>query len=59
MGALGVVELQCPGERFEHAVGDATDVPALEPPVVVDPHPGQRRDLLAPKAGNAPLTVSG
>ena len=59
MGALGVVELQCPGERLEHAVRGATDVPALEPPVIVDPHPGQSGHLLAPKAGNAPPAVSG
>jgi hypothetical protein len=31
MRALGLVGLQGPGERFEHAVGDAVDVPTLDP----------------------------
>jgi hypothetical protein len=29
--AFGLVELEGAGERFEHAVGDAVDVPTLDP----------------------------
>ena len=44
--AFGVVELQRAGERLQDAVGDAADVAALQSPVVLDAHAGQRRDLL-------------
>jgi hypothetical protein len=41
VGALGIVELERPGERLEHAVGHTADVPAFKPPVVVNADPGQ------------------
>jgi transcriptional regulator with XRE-family HTH domain len=50
VGALGVVELKGVGEHFEHAVGDAGCVPAIQAPVVVDADAGQRRHLLAPQS---------
>jgi hypothetical protein len=50
--ALGVVELERPGQRLEHQLGDAADLAALQAPVVVDAHAGQRRDLLAAQAGD-------
>ena len=57
--ALGVVELQRPGQRFEHELGDAADLAALQAPVVVGADAGQRRDLLAAQAGHPPLAVAG
>ena len=59
MGVLGVVELERAGERFEHAVRDAADVPALQALVVVNADAGQRGDLLAAKTRDTPLAVSG
>jgi hypothetical protein len=57
VGAFGVVELEPPGERFEHAVGDAADVPALQALVIVDADAGQRCDLFTAKARDTPLAV--
>jgi hypothetical protein len=59
MRALGLVELQGPGERFEHAVGDAVDVPTLDPGVVGDAEASQDGDLLASQAGDAAAAVGG
>ena len=50
---LGLVELQRPGERLEHALGDAGRVAALEAGVVVDADAGEDRDLFAAQAGDA------
>jgi hypothetical protein len=47
VGAFGVVEPQRPREGLEHGVRDATRVAALQAPVVLDAHTGQRGDLLA------------
>ena len=41
VGALGLVELQRPGERVEHAGGGAGDLAALEAGVVLDAEPGE------------------
>lgn len=57
--ALGVIEMQCPGERVENAVGGAGEVAALQPRVVRNAHAGQDRDLLATKAGHAAGAVVG
>ena len=46
VSAFSVVELQRAGERLQDALGDAADVAALQSPVVLDAHAGQRRDLL-------------
>src|SRR3954451_25449178 len=46
MRPFGVVELQRPGQRLEHAVGDAAEVAAFQPDVVVDADTGEQRDLL-------------
>ena len=56
--ALGVVELQRSRQRFQHELGDPADLAALQAPVVVRAHPGQRRDLLAPQARHPPLAVA-
>ena len=58
MRALGIVELQRPGQRLQHELGDAADLAALEAPVVVGADAGQRRDLLAAQAGHPPLAVA-
>ena len=55
MRPLHLVELQGPCERLEHGLGDAGDVAALEPRVVVDADAGEHRDLLPPKPRNAPV----
>ena len=57
VGALGLVELQRAGQPFEHELGDAADVAALQALVVLDADTGQRGDLLAAQARHAPLAV--
>jgi NAD(P)-dependent dehydrogenase (short-subunit alcohol dehydrogenase family) len=52
--ALGLVELEAAGERFQHAFGDAAEVAALVLGVVVDADAGEHRGLLATQAGNPP-----
>jgi hypothetical protein len=59
MRALGVVELECACERFQHKLGDAADVAAFQALVVLDAHPGERGDLLAAQARHAALAVVG
>jgi hypothetical protein len=46
MGALGVVELERPSQRIEHAVGDPVRVAALQTRVVGNAHARQDGDLL-------------
>jgi hypothetical protein len=50
--ALGTVELQCVRDALEHAVGDAPDVAAFEPGVVLDTYPREQGDLLAAQTGD-------
>src|SRR5690242_4863716 len=57
MLALGLVELQRPGDCFEHALRDPTEIPPFEAVVVVDADPGEHGDLLPPEPGNAPLAA--
>jgi hypothetical protein len=57
VGAFGVVELERPGERFEHAVGGAGDVSAFQARVVLDADAGQGGDLLAAQPRNAATAV--
>ena len=59
VGAFGFVELQGAGDGFEDAVGDAGEVPAFEPGVVVDADPGEHGDLFAAQAGHAPVGAVG
>ena len=59
VGAFGVVELQRPGQCVEDRVGDAAQVAALQPGVVVDTDPGERRDLLPAQPGDAALVAEG
>ena len=55
MGAFRVVQLQRPGDGVQDRGADAGQDPALEFGVVLDAHPGQRRDLATPQARDAPL----
>ena len=55
MRPLGLVELQGAGQRFQHALGDPAQVPALESGVVGDADAGEDRDLLAAQPRNAPV----
>jgi len=57
MAALGVVELERPGQCLQHALGGAAHVSALQARVVRDAHAGQDRDLFAAQSGNATSTV--
>jgi hypothetical protein len=57
VGALGVVESQCVGERLEDSIGGAGRVAPLQSLVVLDTDPGQGGDLFAPQPGHASLTV--
>ena len=53
MRPLRLVELKPTGERLQHGLRDALEVPALEAGVVVDADAGEHRDLLAAQPGNA------
>ena len=55
VGAFGFVELQGAGDAFEHVVGDALGVAALESGVVLDADPGEHRNLFATQALDAPV----
>ena len=57
VGALGVVELQRPGQCLQHALGGAAHVAAFQARVVLDAHAGQDGDLFAAQSGNATSTV--
>lgn len=57
VGALGVVELQCSGERFEDRRRRAGDGAPFQAGVVLDAHPGEGRDLAASKTGHAATTA--
>jgi hypothetical protein len=48
---FGVVELQRPGDRLQHRLGRAGQVPPLQAHVVIDRDPGQHRDLLPAQPG--------
>jgi len=55
VGALGFVELQGTGDPVEDLLGDAAQVPALEPHVVVGGDAGEHRHLFAAEALDAPV----
>ena len=55
MGTFCVVEMKGTGDAFEHVVGNAVGVAALESRVVLDADPGEHRHLLAAKAFDAPV----
>jgi hypothetical protein len=55
--ALGFVEFERTGERFEHAVGHAVHVAAFDPGVVRNAHTGENGDFLAAQTGNAAAAV--
>ena len=59
VGALGVVELERSGQRFEHALGGAAHVAVFQARVVLVAHAGQDRDLLAAQSGDATGAVVG
>ena len=57
VSALGVVELERPGQCLQHALRDAVHVSALQARVVRHAHAGQDGDLLAAESGNAAIAV--
>jgi hypothetical protein len=57
--ALGVVELQRPRQRFEHALRDTVHVAPLQAGVVGDADAGEHGDLLAAQPGHAADAVVG
>ena len=57
VGALGVVELERPGQCLQHALGGPAHVSALQARVVRHAHAGQDGDLLAAESGNAATAV--
>jgi hypothetical protein len=60
VGALDVVQPQGAGDAVEHLVGDAADVAAFEPGVVLDRDAGQLRYLVPAQSGHpAPASVAG
>ena len=56
--ALGLIELERPPQRFEHELGDAADMAALQTPVVVGTDAGEGGDLFSTQPGNAALAVA-
>src|SRR6185437_16945285 len=52
---LRLVQLQGPRHGLHNRVRDPRQVPALEPGVIVETHPGQRGDLLTPQPRHPPL----
>ncbi|NYG19912.1 hypothetical protein BJY17_000659 [Agromyces hippuratus] len=59
MGGLGVVELQRPGQGFEHGVGCPGEAAALETRVVVDAHTGEHRHLFTAQSRNPAIAAVG
>jgi len=57
MGALGFVELQGAGERFQNGLGGTTKVAAFELDLVLDGHPGKHGDLGPAQARDAALVA--
>jgi hypothetical protein len=57
--AFGLVELECAGERFEHAVGDPVEVAPFEAGVVVGADPSEQCDFLPAQTGDAPVAAVG
>ena len=57
MAGLRLVHPQDPGERAQHALGHAAEVPAFHPGVVRRAHPGELGDLLAPQPGDPALAA--
>src|SRR3954469_6086946 len=55
--ALGVVELERPGECFQHAFGDAAEVSTLQAGVVRDADAGQDGDLFTAQPRDASRAV--
>jgi hypothetical protein len=55
---FGLVQLQSAGDGAEDLVGDAADVPFLQPYVPLGAHPGQDGDLLAAQPGYAAAPVT-
>ena len=56
---LRLVQLQSLGQRLQNRVRDPRQVPTLEAGVVVETHPGQRRDLLTTQPRHPPLLAVG
>jgi hypothetical protein len=59
MLSLRFVQLQGSRQGLHNRVRDPRQVPALEPGVIVETHPGQRGDLLPPQARHPPLFAVG
>src|ERR1700760_2581676 len=57
MGPLGLIQAERARDRFEDPVGNARQIAALHPVVIVDADPGQGRDLLTPEPGDLPRPV--
>ena len=58
MRAFSLVELQRPPQRFEHELGNAADMAALQTPVVVGTDAGEGGDLFPTQPSNAALAVA-
>jgi hypothetical protein len=56
---FGLVELQRPGQRIQHGLGDAAEVAPFESGVVLDAHPGQIGDLATAQPGHPPVAAVG
>jgi hypothetical protein len=59
VSALCLIEAKGLGERFENTVGDADQIAALDPRVVLDADAGELGDLAAAQARNTALPVGG
>ena len=59
MRTLGLIELKRPGKRFQDALADPVQGPALEAYVVVDADPGEEGHFLPAEPGDAPFAAKG
>ena len=57
VGTLRIIELECPAESDQHALGHAYYGAALQPPVVVDAYARQGRDFLSAQALDTPVAA--
>ena len=56
---FGVIELQRVHDALEDLIGNAGEVAAFHPHVVVDTHAGQQSDFLAAESLDPPIAAVG
>lgn len=54
---LRLIQLQCPGQGLQDSLGDAGEVSAFQPGVILDTDPGEHGDLAAAQSGDAAVAA--